>query len=132
MRRPDPVALTPAYRIILAITRPVVWWSRLRVIGAHNLPLEGATLVVSNHDSYWDPIAIGTAARQQRQVRALAKSTLWKNRPLAWFMDGMGHIPVSRGTNNDEAIRAAVDALNRGLCIGVFPEATRSLGRVLR
>ncbi|MBE7187271.1 MAG: 1-acyl-sn-glycerol-3-phosphate acyltransferase [Jatrophihabitans endophyticus] len=107
-------------------------WSRLEVSGLDVLPREGPTLLVADHDSYWDPIAIGYAARRVRQVRALSKSTLWKTPLTAWFMTGMGHIPVQRGVNNDEALRVAIEQLRAGVCIGMFPEGTRSLGRVLR
>ncbi|WP_375483787.1 lysophospholipid acyltransferase family protein [uncultured Jatrophihabitans sp.] len=125
-------AFTPAYRVVLALGGPVMAWGRLHVTGLDALPADGPTLLVADHDSYWDPIAIGVAARELRQVRALAKATLWKTRVTAAFMTGMGHIPVTRGVNNDEALATAVAELRAGACIGMFPEGTRSLGRVLR
>ena len=96
------------------------------------LPAEGPALIVADHDSYWDPIAIAVATRKVRPIRALAKSTLWKTRVTAAFMNGMGHIPVERGASNLEAMATAIDELRKGACIGVFPEGTRSLGRELR
>lgn len=107
-------------------------WCRLQVSGADCLPTAGPVLLVADHDSYWDPIAIAVAARHHRQIRALSKSTLWKTRAGAALMDGMGHIPVTRGANNEQALAAAVAELGRDACIGVFPEGTRSLGRRLR
>ncbi len=92
----------------------------------------GPVLLVGNHDSYWDPIAVAVAAGPVRQVHALAKSTLWKNKLVGALMTEMGHIPVERAASNAAAMRAAVAALHEGKCIGVFPEATRSLGRELR
>ncbi|MBE7163429.1 MAG: 1-acyl-sn-glycerol-3-phosphate acyltransferase [Williamsia herbipolensis] len=125
--------MTPAYRVVVAVGRPVMWWwSRLVVKGVELLPVTGPVVLVADHDSYWDPVAIGVAARERRQIRALSKSTLWKNRVVAAFMDGMGHIPVVRGVSNDEALATAVAELRAGACIGMFPEGTRSLGRVLR
>jgi len=47
-------------------------------------------------------------------------------------MDGMGHIPVERGKGDAAAMDLAIDQLAAGVCIGVFPEGTRSLGRTLR
>lgn len=123
---------TPAYRAVIAVGVPIMRWSRLTVTGLDCLPRTGPVLLVANHDSYWDPVAIGVAARELRQVRALAKSTLWKTRLVAAVMDGMGHIPVDRSKKNDQAIETAVRALRSGTCIGVFLEATRSLGRQLR
>jgi len=124
--------MTPAYRAVVALCSPVMQWSRLQVSGLEHLPPSGPTLLVATHDSYWDPIAIAVAARHRRQVRALAKSTIWKVRPIGWLMDGMGHIPIERGSDNTGAIDVAVRELRAGACIGVFPEATRSLGRELR
>lgn len=126
-------AMPPAYRVVLLIGGPIMRrWARMRVTGIGCLPADGPVLVVADHDSYWDPIAIAVAARQVRPVRALAKSSLWKNRVVAAFMNGMGHIPVHRGTSNAEALATAEAELRKGACIGVFPEATRSLGRELR
>jgi 1-acyl-sn-glycerol-3-phosphate acyltransferase len=107
-------------------------WSRLQVAGLHHLPRTGPVVLVADHDSYWDPVAIAVAARDVRPVRALSKSTLWKNRVVGAFMTGMGHIPVTRGTSNTEAMARAIEELRAGACIGMFPEGTRSLGRELR
>jgi 1-acyl-sn-glycerol-3-phosphate acyltransferase len=121
-----------AYRTVIAVGRPIMSWSRLTVTGLTNLPATGPALVVGDHDSYWDPIAIAVAARQVRHIRALAKSTLWKNTVLARCMDSMGHIPVERGASNEAALQTAIAELAQGACIGIFPESTRSLGKNLR
>jgi 1-acyl-sn-glycerol-3-phosphate acyltransferase len=129
----DIPALSPAYRVVLAVGRPIMRrWSRLSVRGLEFLPKGGPVLVVADHDSYWDPIAIAVAAGEVRQIRALAKSTLWKVKPIGRFMDSMGHIPVERGTSNADAMATAVEELRNGSCIGIFPEGTRSCGRELR
>jgi 1-acyl-sn-glycerol-3-phosphate acyltransferase len=107
-------------------------WSRLTVSGADVLPRSGPVLLLANHDSYWDPIAIAVAAGDRRPIRAMAKSTLWKNKVVGRLMTDMGHIPVVRATSNETAVDTARDALEAGVCIGVFPEGTRSLGRPLR
>jgi 1-acyl-sn-glycerol-3-phosphate acyltransferase len=89
-------------------------------------------LLAGNHDSYWDPVAIGIAALPRRQIRALAKSSLWKIHGLNRVLDGMGQIPIDRGAGDVHALDRAVEELRGGACIGVFPEGTRSLGRELR
>jgi 1-acyl-sn-glycerol-3-phosphate acyltransferase len=128
-----PAARHPlAYRTVIAVGRPIMSWSRLTVTGLEHLPAAGPTLVVGDHDSYWDPIAIAVAAREVRHIRALAKSTLWKNKVVGRCMNSMGHIPIERGASNEAALQSAVAELARGACIGIFPEATRSLGRNLR
>lgn len=125
--------ITPAYRLVMALSTPgVVWWGRLQVVGAELLPLEGPLLLVGDHDSYWDTVATGIAASGRRQIRALAKSSMWNNKLLARVLTGMGQIPIERGSGDKGALDAAIDELRRGACIGIYPEGTRSLGRVLR
>lgn len=124
------VSLT--YRIVMIIATPVVrWWGRLRVHGVHLLDAPGPVLVIANHDSHWDPLVVGVAARGS-QVRALAKASLWKNKVLARVLDGMGQIPIERGRGDAAALSAAIDHLRQGHCIGVFPEGTISRGEVMR
>jgi 1-acyl-sn-glycerol-3-phosphate acyltransferase len=125
--------LTPAYRgVMVASTPGVVWWGRLRVTGLELLPLEGPLLIVGDHDSYWDTVATGIAARARRQIRALAKSSMWKNKLLGAVLTGMGQIPIERGSGNSGALDRAIEELRKGACIGIYPEGTRSLGRALR
>jgi 1-acyl-sn-glycerol-3-phosphate acyltransferase len=117
---------------VVAVGRPIMWWSRMRVTGLDCLPAAGPVLLVADHDSYWDPIAIAVAAAPVRNIRALAKSTLWKNPIAARILDGMGQIPIERGKNNAGAMGDAISALRGGAGVGVVPEGTRSLGRDLR
>jgi 1-acyl-sn-glycerol-3-phosphate acyltransferase len=101
-------------------------------VGLENLPPSGPTLLIGNHDSYWDPVAIGVAAKRRRQIRALAKSTLWKTKPLAVVLDGMAQIPIERGKGDVHAMDTAIRELRAGSCIGIFPEGTISRGSQLR
>jgi 1-acyl-sn-glycerol-3-phosphate acyltransferase len=124
---------TRMYRVAMAAMTPVVrWWGRLEVSGLEHLPESGPVLLAGNHDSYWDPIAVGIAGLPRRQIRALAKSSLWKNGALGKVLDGMGQIPIDRGKGDAHALDRAVEELRAGRCIGVFPEGTRTRGRVLR
>lgn len=121
------------YRLAMAATTPVVrWWGRLEVEGLEHVPADGPLIVIGNHDSNWDPVAIGIAGLPVRQIRALAKSTLWKTKPLAFVMNGMGQIPIQRGKGDAHALDTAIAELRAGACIGVFPEGTISRGGYLR
>lgn len=125
--------LSPHYRSVMNLAyAPVKLWGRLEVVGLEQLPESGPTLAIGNHDSYWDPVVVGVAARKRRQIQALAKSTLWKNKAMAWVVDGMGQIPVHRGEGNAAALATATEMLRAGACIGVFPEGTISRGAWLR
>jgi 1-acyl-sn-glycerol-3-phosphate acyltransferase len=123
---------TRTYRVAMALNRPVALWGRLQVEGLETLPAEGPLLVIGNHDSHWDPVMVGVSAIKRRQIRALAKSDLWKIKPLAPILNGMGQVPIVRGAGDKEALSKAIEILRAGACIGVFPEGTRSRGKVLR
>jgi 1-acyl-sn-glycerol-3-phosphate acyltransferase len=124
------VSLT--YRVVMMFATPFIrWWGRLQVVGLDLLPRSGPTVIFANHDSAWDPLIVGVAARDV-QVRALAKSSLWKSRPVGWVLDHMGQIPIERGRGDLAALSSAVSELEAGHCVGVFPEGTVSRGRALR
>ena len=125
--------LTPAYAGVMKALSPVVrLWGRMQVSGLEHLPPTGPVLLAGNHDSYWDPISIGMAARPVRQIHALAKAELWGSKPLGVILDGMGQIPIERGKSDAAAMSRAIESLRGGICIGVFPEGTRSRGNPLR
>jgi 1-acyl-sn-glycerol-3-phosphate acyltransferase len=123
---------TRTYRVAMGVSLPVARWGRLEVSGLESLPASGPVLLIGNHDSHWDPVMIGFSARHRRQIRALAKSTLWDVKGLSPVLNGMGQIPIIRGAGDAQALANAVAALREGSCIGVFPEGTRSKGRVMR
>lgn len=127
----NPISRT--YRFAMAVCSPLVkTWGRLEVSGLEHLPTDGPVLIIGNHDSHWDPVAIGIAGLSRRQIRALAKASLWDIKPLAPILDGMGQIPIKRGAGDSGALDAATEQLSNGACIGVFPEGTISRGLTLR
>ncbi len=120
------------YRTAMAVCKPVALWGRLRAEGLEVLPESGPVLVVGNHDSHWDPVMVGISAIRRRQIKALAKAELWDVRGLSPILNGMGQIPIQREAGDAGALARAIEELRRGACIGVFPEGTRSRGKVLR
>ena len=105
---------TRTYRFAMVLNRPVAWWGRLKVDGLDTLPATGPLLVVGNHDSHWDPLMVGMAALRRRQIRALAKSTLWDVRGLGPILNGMGQIPIERGAGDAGALARAIETLRSG------------------
>jgi 1-acyl-sn-glycerol-3-phosphate acyltransferase len=128
----EPEPFTRTYRLAMAVCRPLAWWGRMRVEGAEALPPGGPVLLAANHDSYFDPLLIGLAARRRRQIRALAKASLWDVRGLGPVLDGMRQVPIERATGDAGALAGAIQALREGACIGIFPEGTISVGRQMR
>lgn len=132
MRRvPEPIS--PTYRLAMMVCTPVVrWWGRLEVRGLEHVPAEGPVLMAVNHDSHWDPVTVGVAALRRRQIRALAKASLWKNPALGRVLDGMGQIRLYRGGGPDGGMADAERELRAGACLGIFPEGTLTFGHPLR
>jgi 1-acyl-sn-glycerol-3-phosphate acyltransferase len=124
---------TRTYSAAMTVCSPIVrGWARLEVLGLESVPAEGPVLLACNHDSYWDPVAIGVATLRRRQIHALAKASMWKIKGLNRILDGMGQIPIERGNADSAAFDRAIADLRAGACLGIFPEGTRSLGRELR
>ena len=109
------------YRLVHALVPPLLRWAwRLSVEGAAVPP--GPAIVVSNHDSLLDPFVLGTAI--DRPLRYLAKRELWRNRVLAWAVESLGAIPVSRQRGDVEAVAAAARAMAARDTIIIFPQGT--------
>ena len=112
------------YRFAYAVIPPVfARLYRMEVRGLDYIPRDGAVVLACNHVSNIDPIFLGVAC--QRQVHFMAKSELWKFKPLGWMIDSLGGFPVRRGEADREAVRRALDLLDQQAVVGIFPEGTR-------
>ena len=96
---------------------------RFRSTGREHVPPTGPVLLVSNHQSYLDPVLVGVAC--PRQVRALARHSLffW---PLSWLIRSIGAVPIDRDRGGLGGIKTALKILDAGEALLVFPEGTRT------
>ncbi len=120
------------YAIVSRLLLPLAWWGRMRVSGLEAMPRSGPLLVVPNHDSQMDPVVLGVALRNVRPLRYLARADLWKIPGLGPVLGGLRQIPIERGAGDVAAIQAAVDALEAGEAVCIFPEGKLSRGERLR
>lgn len=97
---------------------------RVKIYGVENVPQTHPLLVVSNHASYFDPVIVSNCVL--RPVAYMAKEELFKVPVLAQAIKLYGAYPVSRGTADRAAIRAALECLDLGWAVGVFLEGTRT------
>ena len=97
---------------------------RLKVHGLGNVPTQGGALVIANHVHNSDPILI--LAASNRPILWMAKREVWSVPIVRWFASQAGAFPVERGTYDRGAIRTAIETINEGLLVGMFPEGTRS------
>jgi 1-acyl-sn-glycerol-3-phosphate acyltransferase len=110
------------YRILRVVVRlffPLLL--DIRITGDGNIPRSGPVLLVSNHDSYTDPVVLGAAC--PRPVHYLGKQELFEHgRVFAWLIRTLGCVPIRRDRRASSAIRRAEELLNAGEVVGVFPE----------
>lgn len=92
--------------------------------GMHNVPMEGAAIFAGNHLGNLDPFIKILSA--QRPIHFLAKEGHFQKQPNRFVMISTGQIETFRESGGKDALARAVDVLESGGCLGVFPEGTRS------
>lgn len=90
------------------------------------VPASGGCVVAVNHITYLDPITLGFFLYEQgRQVHYLAKEVLFRTPVIKHIVRASGQIPVTRmSVGAASAFEAAIEAVSRGDCIGIYPEGT--------
>ncbi len=88
-----------------------------------NIPKEGAFILASNHISLADPQFVGSAV--SREIHFLAKKELFRNRFFAKLLTRLNTHPVNRTGFDKKVLETAVDVLQAGEPIVIFPEGTR-------
>ena len=119
--------MEPWYRFAVLVIRPLMWLLfKTDFRGRENLPRTGGVIVAGNHISYADPFAMALFLHlNERRPRFMAKHTLFKIPFAKQVLNGAKQIPVYRDTADAGlALRAAVDAVNAGECVVVYPEGT--------
>ena len=94
---------TPFYRSCQGILRATVpWMIRPRYRGMYHVPVAGAALLLSNHQSYLDPILLGM--HLARPCHFLARDTLFRNRVFGRLIRKVNTFPVRRDTADVTAL----------------------------
>lgn len=101
-------------------------FGRMKVVGRKNIPRKGGILICANHVSYADPPVLGAAARV-RPLHYMAKSELFEIPILGKLIRWVGAFPVQQRTADRQALKTAIEYLQNGECVGMFPEGARQL-----
>jgi glycerol-3-phosphate O-acyltransferase / dihydroxyacetone phosphate acyltransferase len=123
---------TPAYRVVLALARFLLWlfYRRIDVVGRDRIPERGGVIIAANHhNSLVDAMLILVTV--PRPVKVLAKAPLFRHPVIGPWLRMLGAVPVHRRAEagddprrNDEMFAAAIEALRAGSALLIFPEGT--------
>jgi len=95
-----------------------------RAYHRQRVPSEGGLLVVSNHQSYLDPIL--AAVPINRPFNPMARDTLFRNPLFGLLIRSLYAFPVRRARADLSAIKEAIRRLRQGEIVLMFPEGTRT------
>jgi 1-acyl-sn-glycerol-3-phosphate acyltransferase len=107
-----------------AIRAPISWAYRLDVAGSEHLPPFGPAILASNHESLLDIPCLVVAS--PRPVWFMAKVELFRGPLASALLHRLGGFPVRRAANDLRAVRTALDVLQHGRALGMYPEGTRA------
>lgn len=112
--------------ILYKILRPIIKFLfntiyRPTYIGLDNIKSNCSLVLAGNHTNNLDCLLLISSTK--RPIHFLAKDSLAKGIKKYLFL-GMGIIPVNRKTHDKKALNSAIDSLNDGKVIGIFPEGT--------
>ena len=108
------------FKTILGIVFKIYY--RPKIINKQVIPKDGPIIVCGNHIHILDqclPI-IST----KRMLHYMAKKEYFDGK-YAWFFKNTGCISVNRQIHDSDAKNAALDVLNNGWALGIFPQGTR-------
>jgi 1-acyl-sn-glycerol-3-phosphate acyltransferase len=97
---------------------------RVRYSGRENIPATGGVLIVSNHQSHFDPPLIGIGC--PRHLNYVARKTLMTFAPFRWLLKSIGAIPIDRDGIGLGGIKESLKRLKKGKMVVIFPEGTRT------
>lgn len=112
--------------ILYLLAQPQLFpWVRFNLEGMEHIPERGPAIIVGNHRSYFDPLAIGfLMARVGRPIRFLGKKEVFDAPLVGDVVSALGGIRVERGSGSDEPLEAAESALAAGELVVLMPQGT--------
>lgn len=96
----------------------------IRYIGLENVCEDGPFILISNHLSAIDPVAIACGLKKC-EVTFLGKKEITNSRIGKWFADKVNMISVERHSTDLAAMRKCMRVIKDQGVLGIFPEGTR-------
>ncbi len=112
------------YKLLTPIMRPLFkFYYNPKIIGAENIPDDGAIIIAGNHKHVFDQCL--TIMATKRVIHYMAKKEYFEG-GLAPFFRLVGCIPVDRSRKDFSSAKSALTVLKDDGAIGIFPEGTRN------
>lgn len=112
------------YRILRPVLGPIFkLYYRPKIIGKENIPTVGSIIIVANHKHLYDQCLAIISTK--RPIHYMAKREYFDGK-MAWFFKMAGCISVDRSKKDEYATKQALEILNQGFALGLFPEGTRN------
>jgi putative phosphoserine phosphatase/1-acylglycerol-3-phosphate O-acyltransferase len=114
------------FEVVRAVVRPESFpYARFDIAGTHHIPRTGPAIVVANHRSYFDAVALGlTVLKAGRLPRSLAKQEIFDAPVLGQVAKVLGQIAVDRGASGGNALANAIHAIRGGEVVVILPQGT--------
>jgi 1-acyl-sn-glycerol-3-phosphate acyltransferase len=97
---------------------------RMRVFGRENVPKSGPVLLLSNHQSFLDPIFAQSTV--WRNFYFIARQSLFEAKFLGPLITSLNTVPINRGQADIAAMKTVIELLKDNKPVCLFPEATRT------
>lgn len=112
------------YKVFKPILSPIFkFYYNPRIENKEYLQQDGPVVVVGNHKHIMDQCLVIIATK--RIIHYMAKKEYFDGK-MAWFFKATGCISVDRSIHDSNAKNKALEVLENGGAIGLFPEGTRN------
>ncbi len=122
------------YRLVVRLLALLseLYFVEIRAVGREQVPVRGPVILAANHpSSILDSILLAT--QLQRPIHYLARSGLFRFKPLAALFRLLGAVPIYRASEVDDADSRNLEVFEKvfelfesGGCVGIFPEGRNS------
>lgn len=95
-------------------------WQRITAHDAPDWSAVGPVILAPNHCSFADPVVLQLASK--RHLTFLMTQTVYRIWWARWFFQLWRAVPMPDGGHSTEALKAALQALQEGRSVTIFPE----------
>lgn len=95
-----------------------------RCFGRENTLIDGGALIVSTHQSHFDPVLIGATFNEQ--LNYVARRSLFKNRIFGTVISLLDAIELDRDRSGLAGLKETIRRVRAGKKVLIFPEGTRT------